>query len=53
MSVWYETSYDVPAVTATGWANLTSCHPLGVSLANVALASDGLVYQATLSVPSR
>ena len=36
----YDATYVVPAVTATGDANVTVCHPDDVSPLNVAVASN-------------
>ena len=37
--MWYDTTYVVPAVTATGDEKLTACQPDTVSFVNVAEAS--------------
>jgi len=36
--VWYEATYTVFAVTATGVLKITCCHPVDDSLVNVAVA---------------
>jgi hypothetical protein len=38
--VWYDATYVVPEVTATGDEKSSSCHPDAVSPANVPLASN-------------
>ena len=45
--------YVVPAVTETGLANLTVCHPDAVSLVNVAVARrvPSVVHRLPMWVP--
>jgi hypothetical protein len=45
--------YVVPAVTATGEANDTVCHPVAVSFVNVAVASNApaAVHKLPVCVP--